>query len=147
MPPTGGDEPRQVRILRDVDELPTRLQEQVADRIDRIDPAARRERAQSVADLALEILALDLSDELGTEDVVGTFSTSGTLAGRVADIDPDGVDIAVLVEGMTDSLAALLAFPTCAVVGANGCYNDASRGSRDRAAAGGCARLAPGRSR
>jgi hypothetical protein len=69
-----------------------------------------------------KILALDLGDELGADDVVGTFSTSGTLAGRVADIDPDGVDIAVLVEGMTDSLAALLAFPTCAVLGANGWY-------------------------
>jgi hypothetical protein len=38
----------------------------------------------------------------------------------VTEIDPEGVDVAVLVEGVTDSLAALLAFPGCAVVGANG---------------------------
>ena len=69
-----------------------------------------------------KVLALDLSEVLGAEDVVGTFSTSGTLVGRIADIDPDGVDVAVLVEGMTDALAALLAFPTCAVVGASGCH-------------------------
>jgi hypothetical protein len=67
-----------------------------------------------------KILSLDLGDVLGTDDVVGTFSTLGTLAGRVADIDRDGVDVAVLVEGLTDSFAALLAFPACAVVGANG---------------------------
>jgi len=69
-----------------------------------------------------KILSLDLGDVLGTDGVVGTFITLGTLAGRVTDIDPDGVDVAVLVEGLTDSLAALLAFPTCAIVGANGCY-------------------------
>jgi hypothetical protein len=40
--------------------------------------------------------------------------------GRVTDIDPDGVDVAVLVEGVTDSIAAALAFDTCAIVGANG---------------------------
>lgn len=67
-----------------------------------------------------KILSLDLGNVLGADDVVSTFSTLGTLAGRVTDIDPDGVDVAVLVEGMTDSLAALLAFPTCAIVGANG---------------------------
>lgn len=44
------------------------------------------------------------------------------VAELVTDIDPDGVDVAVLVEGMTDSLAALLAFPTCAIVGANVWY-------------------------
>jgi len=69
-----------------------------------------------------KILSLDLGDVLGTDGVVGTFSTLGTLAGRVTDIDPDGVDVAVLVEGLIDSLAALLAFPTCAIVGANGWY-------------------------
>jgi hypothetical protein len=67
-----------------------------------------------------KILSLDLVDVLGADDIVGTFSTLGTLARRVTDIDPDGVDVAVLVEGMTDSLAALLAFPTSAIVGANG---------------------------
>jgi hypothetical protein len=67
-------------------------------------------------------LSLDLGDVLGTDDVIGTFSTLGTLAGRVTDIDQDGVDVAVLVEGLTDSLAALLAFPTCAIVGANGSH-------------------------
>lgn len=67
-----------------------------------------------------KILSLDLGEVIGADDVVGTLSTLGTLVGRVTDIDPDGVDVAVLLEGMTDSLAALLAFPTCAIVGANG---------------------------
>lgn len=69
----------------------------------------------------LKNLSLSLGDELGMDDVDGGFTTAGTLVGRVADIDPDGNDVAVVPEGVTDSLAAILAFPTCAVVGANGC--------------------------
>jgi hypothetical protein len=67
-----------------------------------------------------KILSLNLADVLGDDQAIGTFSTVGTLAGRVTDIDPDGIDIAVLVEGMTDALAGVLAFPTCTVLGANG---------------------------
>lgn len=67
-------------------------------------------------------LTLDIARVLGLDDgeVDGTFSTAGSLVGRVTDIDPDGVDVAVLVEGMTDSIAAALTFDTCAIVGANG---------------------------
>ncbi|HET9620248.1 MAG TPA: hypothetical protein VFP84_02700, partial [Kofleriaceae bacterium] len=67
-----------------------------------------------------KVMSLDLASVLGADETVGTFSTVGTLAGRVTEVDPEGVDVAVLVEGVTDSLAALLAFPGCAVVGANG---------------------------
>jgi len=69
-------------------------------------------------------LALDLADQLGADDVVGTFSTAGTLVSRIGDLDitGGGPDVAVLVEGLTDTFAALLAFPGCVVVGANGWY-------------------------
>jgi hypothetical protein len=69
-----------------------------------------------------KILTLSIARELGLDEheVDGSFSTAGTLVGRVTDIDPDGVDVAVLVEGETDSIAAALAFDTCAIVGANG---------------------------
>jgi hypothetical protein len=71
-----------------------------------------------------KILTLDIARVLGLDDdeVDGTFSTAGSLVGRVTDIDPDGVDVAVIVEGVTDSLAAALAFDTCAIVGASGWY-------------------------
>lgn len=42
------------------------------------------------------------------------------LYGRLAYLDPDGVDVAVLVEGLADTLAACLAYPTCAVYGSPG---------------------------
>lgn len=69
-----------------------------------------------------KILALDLAELLGTEDIVGTCSTIGTLAGHVHDLDiaGEGPDVAILTEGVPDTLAALLAFPGCVVVGANG---------------------------
>lgn len=71
-----------------------------------------------------KILTLDIAHALGLDDddVDGSFSTTGTLVGRIGDIDPDGVDAAILVEGLTDSLAAALAFDTCAIVGASGWY-------------------------
>lgn len=49
-------------------------------------------------------------------------STDGTLVGKIADLDitGGGPDVAVLVEGIMDSLAAVLAFDGCCVVGANG---------------------------
>jgi len=53
-------------------------------------------------------------------------STDGTIIGKVSDVDPDGVDVAVLVEGVTDSLAAVTAFAGCAIVGANGASRLAS---------------------
>jgi hypothetical protein len=65
-----------------------------------------------------KVLSLSLSRLLGTE-AIGTLSTVGTLAGRVHDI-ASGADVAILPEGVTDTLAALLAYPGCVVVGANG---------------------------
>jgi hypothetical protein len=69
-----------------------------------------------------KVLTLNILDVLGLDEseVDGSFSTAGTLVGRVTEIDPEGVDVAVLVEGITDSIAAALAFDTCAIVGANG---------------------------
>ncbi len=75
-----------------------------------------------IDDSERKILTLSIARELGLDEqeVDGSFSTAGTLVGRVTEIDPDGVDVAVLVEGVTDSIAAALAFDTCAIVGANG---------------------------
>jgi hypothetical protein len=50
----------------------------------------------------------------------GSKLKGSALHGRLADLDPDGCDVAVLVEGLMDSAAAILAFPTCAVFGAAG---------------------------
>ena len=48
-------------------------------------------------------------------------ASSSALVGRLTDLDPEGVDVAVIVEGLADTLAARLAFPGCAVFGAAGC--------------------------
>lgn len=42
------------------------------------------------------------------------------LIGRLAELDRDGVDVAVVVEGLADTLAARLAFGGCAAFGAAG---------------------------
>lgn len=89
-------------------------------RLHDLDSAAPINIVRRQIDREPKVLALDLGELLGTEDVVGACSTSGTLVGCVTEIDPDGVDVAVLVEGVTDSLAAQLAFSGCAVAGANG---------------------------
>lgn len=69
-----------------------------------------------------KVCTLDIARvlELDDADVDGSLSTTGTLVGRIVEIDPEGPDVAVLVEGVTDSLAALLAFDTCIIIGANG---------------------------
>jgi hypothetical protein len=52
--------------------------------------------------------------------VLPSCTTDGTFVGRIGDLDATGGPIvAVLVEGVTDSLAAVLAFPGCLVVGAH----------------------------
>lgn len=53
--------------------------------------------------------------------VRGSQVAGAVLHGRLADLDPDGVDVAVIVEGLADTLVAHLAFPGCAVYGAPGC--------------------------
>lgn len=72
-----------------------------------------------------KILSLDIRRTLGRFDVKGTHSTIGTLVGRVGDLDTTGggPDVAILVEGVADSLAAVLAFPGCVVLGANGWHH------------------------
>jgi hypothetical protein len=49
-------------------------------------------------------------------------TTDGTLIGKVGDLDVTGggPDVAVLTEGIADTLAGVLAFPGCVVVGAHG---------------------------
>ncbi|MDQ3366645.1 MAG: hypothetical protein M3680_14570 [Myxococcota bacterium] len=47
-------------------------------------------------------------------------ASNSALAGCPADIDPEGTDVAILVEGLSDTLAACIAFPTCAIYGAAG---------------------------
>jgi len=71
-----------------------------------------------------KILSLDIRRTLGRHEVRGSHSTIGTLVGCVSDLDTTGggLDVAVLVEGVTDSIAAVLAFPGCVVLGANGWY-------------------------
>ena len=50
----------------------------------------------------------------------GSQVAGSALCGRIAEIDTEGTDIAVLVEGLADTLVARLAWPTCAVFGASG---------------------------
>ena len=85
-----------------------------------------------------KVLSLSIEHTLGRRDVVGTHSTIGTLAGRVGDLDTTGggPDVAVLVEGVADTIAAVLAFPGCVVLGANGAGRmvDVARGIAPRVA-------------
>lgn len=50
----------------------------------------------------------------------GSQLAGSALYGRITDLDPDGVDVAVVVEGLADTLAAYLTFAGCAVFGAPG---------------------------
>ena len=54
--------------------------------------------------------------------VLPDCTTDGTLVGKVSDIDTTGggPDVAVLTEGIADTLAGVLAFTGCVVVGASG---------------------------
>ncbi len=69
-----------------------------------------------------KVMTLDIKRTLARRDVIATHSTLGSLVGRVHEVDRDGLDVAVLTEGVMDTLAAVLAFPSCAVVGANGWF-------------------------
>jgi hypothetical protein len=54
--------------------------------------------------------------------VLPDCTTDGTLVGKVADLDVTGggPDVAILTEGIADTLAGVLAFPGCVVLGASG---------------------------
>jgi hypothetical protein len=54
--------------------------------------------------------------------VLPDCTTDGTLVGKVGDIDTTGggPDVAILTEGIADTLAGVLAFPGCVIVGASG---------------------------
>lgn len=71
-----------------------------------------------------KVLTLDLRRTLGKREAIGSHTTLGSMVGRVGDLDTlgEGADVAVLVEGVADTLAAVLAFPGCVVLGANGWY-------------------------
>ena len=50
----------------------------------------------------------------------GSQLAGSFLHGKITDLDPDGVDVAVVVEGLADTLAAWLSFSGCAIFGAPG---------------------------
>lgn len=72
-----------------------------------------------------KILTLDIRRTLRRLDCRGSHSTVGTLVGRIDELDTTGggPDVAILVEGVADTLAAVLAFPGCVVFGANGWHH------------------------
>jgi len=104
-----------------------------------IDPAELRAQGDSVRfseDGAVAVAMRSLTDdgailgiqyrvplEKGFDSEPWSASDESALCGRLAELDRGGVDVAVVVEGLTDTLAARLAFPTCAVFGAAGAGN------------------------
>jgi hypothetical protein len=57
--------------------------------------------------------------EHGKVIVTRDGTTVGTMIGRVSELDRQGPDIAIVVEGVTDGLAAVLAWPGCVVLAAH----------------------------
>jgi hypothetical protein len=51
----------------------------------------------------------------------GSVAKGAALHGRLAELDREGVDAAVICEGVIDTLTAIVAFPGCAIFGAPGC--------------------------
>ncbi len=69
------------------------------------------------------IVGIQSRRPLGDRKIHTEFGSqvAGTaLAGQLLDLDPDGVDVAVLVEGLADTLAAHLQWTGCAIFGAPG---------------------------
>jgi phage/plasmid primase-like uncharacterized protein len=56
----------------------------------------------------------------------GSSTVNSALCGRLDELAPDGVDVAVLAEGLVDTLAAHRAFAGCAIFGAPGAGQYAS---------------------
>ncbi len=102
----------------------------------KLDPAELRGRGDLLRYSTSGELALPMRD-IETSAIVGiqyrgsgakrfrtephSDASSSALVGRLTDLDPEGVDVAILVEGLADTIAASLAFPGCAVFGAPGC--------------------------
>lgn len=84
--------------------------------------AANNIARRLIASGEIRFKTLDIAEVLGIDDdeVEGSLGIEGSLVGRVTALDRDGVDIAVIPEGVTDSLAAVLAYPSCEILGANG---------------------------
>jgi hypothetical protein len=80
--------------------------------------------AVALRDLATgEIVGIQYRQLAGEPKLIaerGSQVAGSALLGKVGDVAPDGVDVAILVEGLADTLAAVLAFPGCAVLGAPG---------------------------
>jgi hypothetical protein len=50
----------------------------------------------------------------------GSRATASALVGRLSELASDGIDVAVLVEGFADTIAAFSVFPGCAIFGSPG---------------------------
>ena len=99
-----------------------------------LDPKALRDlvRYTRDGDPALPLRDLVTSETVGVQHrsldplkpkllcIRGSQLAGSSLHGRLTDLDPDGVDVAVVVEGLADTLAACLAFAGCADFGAPG---------------------------
>ena len=98
---------------------PLELVARDAVRFDRDDPAV----ALHAYDGAIVNIARRRRDPAASvkAPVLPSCTTDGILVGRVEDIDctGGGPDVAVLVEGITDTLAGVLAFPGCVIAGAH----------------------------
>jgi hypothetical protein len=85
----------------------------------------RGEPAAALRDLVTgDVVGVQFRAIGGSEPKVRSASGSrvsgAALVGRVAELDPLGCDVAVVCEGLMDSLTAVVAFPGCAVYGAGG---------------------------
>lgn len=89
-------------------------------RFDRDDPAVRLH----AYDGAIVNIARRRRDPAAIHKtpVLPDCTTDGSLVGKVADLDVTGggPDIAILTEGIADTLAGVLVFPGCVVLGASG---------------------------
>lgn len=82
------------------------------------DPAVALRDLETGAIVGIQYRCLDGATKLRAER--GSQLAGSALLGAPCDIDAEGVDVAIIVEGLADTLAACLAFPTCAVFGAPG---------------------------
>ena len=82
------------------------------------DPAVALRDLESGAIVGIQYRTLHGESKLRAER--WSQLAGSALFGRLTDIDPEGVDVAIVVEGLADTLVGCLAFPGCAVYGAPG---------------------------